>query len=484
VLCKRAGKGGGSLCNHERPRSKCAECQAEGTGGGSRCGHGNVRSVCAECLAEGTGGGGRCGHGNRRSTCAECLAEGTGGGSRCGHGNLRSTCAECQAEGTGGGGRCGHGNARSKCAECQAEGTGGGSRCGHGNVRSVCALCLAEGTGGGALCEAHGNVRSKCIQCIYAELYDAAVETSVLGDFGEDDKKRLEASAKEFVHGTLLAGMSTTIAEAIKTSSASIYVGKGTPSTLDGDQCDWCRDEDIDWLKRESCTIYSVEGRTLKKAESKNIFKTIVAFRSPDPRRSYFYEAAIHREMERIAAEHAAPRGVVATRRVGAGNKAEWALIQAAHTGTPILPSGVFVTYASLTDLGESPYHHDELGVEVLRAKMGDAKLECLLTQQSPSSSRSSTATPSDAEDAPWVRDLEDQKFYFTGTIPDLPRKAVQRLLTTRGAKCPTNNSGCSSGSILVVGAKSSSAPTIKRAEKRGATIMSAEEFLMKYVEK
>ena len=188
--------------------------------------------------------------------------------------------------------------------------------------------------------------------------------------------------------------------------------------------------------------------------------------------------------MERIAAEHAAPRGVVATRQVGAGNKAEWALIQAAHTETKILPSGVFVTYASLTDLSESPYHHDELGVEVLRAKIGEAKFDCLLTQQSPSSSRSSTATPSDAEDAPRVRDLAGHKFYFTGSIPNLPRKAVQRLLTTRGAKCPTKNCGCSSGSILVVGAKTSSATTIKRAEERGATIMSAEEFLMKYVEK
>ena len=65
----------GSLCLHNRQRSKCRDC-----GGGNICEHSRVRSKCRDC-----GGGSICEHSRERSACKEC-----GGKSICQHSRLRS----------------------------------------------------------------------------------------------------------------------------------------------------------------------------------------------------------------------------------------------------------------------------------------------------------------------------------------------------------------------------------------------------------
>ena len=188
--------------------------------------------------------------------------------------------------------------------------------------------------------------------------------------------------------------------------------------------------------------------------------------------------------MERIAAETNAPRGVVATRAVGAGNKGDWMIAQAMSTDTPIIQTGVFITYAPL-EVRSDAYHHDVLKVSVHHARLGHAKLDCLLTQSSPASSlgASPTETPSESEDEDVVRDLEGQTFYFTGTVPGRKRRSLQLRLTNRGANCPSGTRlPKRNNDYTVVYGDDASHPKIAHAEKCGATLMPAAEFVEKYL--
>jgi hypothetical protein len=120
--CKEEGvrlglKVGGSICEHNRERSKCKECGC----GGSMCEHNRERSKCKECE-----GGSICEHNKRRSQCKECK-----GGSMCEHNKQRSKCKECK-----GGSICEHNRLRSTCKECK-----GGSVCKHNKQRSQCNIC-------------------------------------------------------------------------------------------------------------------------------------------------------------------------------------------------------------------------------------------------------------------------------------------------------------------------------------------------------
>ena len=124
-------RGGGSICEHNRRRSKCKEC-----GGGGICEHNRERSRCKDC-----GGGSICQHSRIRSQCKEC-----GGGSICEHQRRRSECKEC-----GGGSICEHKRRRTLCKEC-----GGASICQHNRQRFRCKECKqskckqSKGDGGAA----------------------------------------------------------------------------------------------------------------------------------------------------------------------------------------------------------------------------------------------------------------------------------------------------------------------------------------------
>ena len=355
----------------------------------------------------------------------------------------------------------------------------------HEKLKYNCLICKAAGVpGAGAAYCVHNKLKWSCSTCSHPELAQAAVDASGLGEFGDAAKEVIETLVVDFVHKSILPTTSMTIAKAIESQTLALYAGKGTPTTLEGDQCEWLRNEDIDWVSRKSSTIYTPDGGPLKKSEAKNIFTSCVVFRSDDPRKSFFAEAAIHREMERVAAETNAPRGVVATRAVGAGNKADWLIKQAMLTDTPIVQTGVFITYAPLEVRGDA-YYHDDLKVSVHHARLGHAKLDCLLTQSSPANSlgASPTETPSESEDEDVVRDLEGQTFHFTGTVPGRNRRSLKRRLTNRGAKCTegTRLPKRTNQYMLVIGDQPSQ-PKIADAEKCGATLMPAAEFVEKYL--
>lgn len=139
IKCKEWGsklgfKVGGSMCEHNRERSKCKLC-----GGGSICGHNRVRSRCKLC-----GGSQICEHNTIRYQCKKCE-----GSQICEHNRVRSECKEC-----GGGSICEHNKRRSMCKECR-----GSQICEHNRVRSTCKKCE-----GGSVCK-HNKQRRQCKIC-------------------------------------------------------------------------------------------------------------------------------------------------------------------------------------------------------------------------------------------------------------------------------------------------------------------------------
>ena len=125
---------GGSICEHNRVRSRCKECS-----GGEMCEHSRRHSQCKEC-----GGSEICKHNRVRSRCKEC-----GGSQICEHNRQRSQCKKC-----GGGNICEHNRQRCQCKPC-----GGVSICEHNINRAGCRKCR-----GSQVCE-HNRTRSTCKNC-------------------------------------------------------------------------------------------------------------------------------------------------------------------------------------------------------------------------------------------------------------------------------------------------------------------------------
>ena len=125
---------GGSICEHNRVRSRCKECS-----GGEMCEHNRRHSQCKEC-----GGSEICKHNRERSKCKEC-----GGSQICEHNRQRSQCKKC-----GGGNICEHNRQRCQCKPC-----GGVSICEHNINRAGCRKCR-----GSQVCE-HNRTRSACKKC-------------------------------------------------------------------------------------------------------------------------------------------------------------------------------------------------------------------------------------------------------------------------------------------------------------------------------
>ena len=158
---------GGSICEHNRVRSRCKECsggemcehnrrhsQCKECGGSEICKHNRERSKCKEC-----GGSQICEHNRQRSQCKKC-----GGGNICEHNRQRCQCKPC-----GGVSICEHNRVRSHCKDC-----GGASICEHNKRRSICKKCK-----GGAICE-HNRERSSCRDC-HPQSYIASLRRSRRG---------------------------------------------------------------------------------------------------------------------------------------------------------------------------------------------------------------------------------------------------------------------------------------------------------------
>jgi len=86
------------MCEHNRRRSRCVECQ-----GTNVCLHKTQRNTCVECK-----GNSMCIHDKRKGNCVEC-----GGINMCIHRVRKSTCRKC-----GGSSICKHDRQRNKCRDC------------------------------------------------------------------------------------------------------------------------------------------------------------------------------------------------------------------------------------------------------------------------------------------------------------------------------------------------------------------------------
>ena len=133
-LKKTYGKecGGGGLCIHDIPKSRCKEC------GNTRCEHDRSKYHCKECK-----GSSICEHGKQKSQCKNCNGCGI-----CEHKKIKSKCKEC-----GGSSICEHGKIKSICKECS-----GSSICEHGKIKSICKEC------GYVICE-HKKIKYNCKEC-------------------------------------------------------------------------------------------------------------------------------------------------------------------------------------------------------------------------------------------------------------------------------------------------------------------------------
>ena len=137
--CKNEGvklrlKVGGKMCEHNKRRSQCKDCN-----GGSFCEHNRLRYVCIQC-----GGNGLCKHNRPRSRCKEC-----NGGSFCEHNKIRSLCKPC-----GGSQVCEHNRKRAICIDC-----GGSGICEHNKRRVNCKDC-----NGSNIC-LHNKEKQTCKIC-------------------------------------------------------------------------------------------------------------------------------------------------------------------------------------------------------------------------------------------------------------------------------------------------------------------------------
>src|SRR6266478_5176011 len=81
------------------------------------CAHGKQSVICKDCKALGIGGIGICEHNKRRSQCKEC-----DGSDFCEHHRRRLYCRECKALGIGGSQICEHGCSSHRCSICCPEG--------------------------------------------------------------------------------------------------------------------------------------------------------------------------------------------------------------------------------------------------------------------------------------------------------------------------------------------------------------------------
>jgi hypothetical protein len=137
--CKAIGvrlglKVGGSICEHNRERSRCKPCK-----GGEVCTHNKRRSICIDC-----NGSQICEHNIQRSHCKKC-----NGSQICEHNRQRSVCKPC-----GGSQICIHNKTRSFCVQC-----GGSQICKHNIQCSWCKQC-----NGSQICE-HNRRRPRCKDC-------------------------------------------------------------------------------------------------------------------------------------------------------------------------------------------------------------------------------------------------------------------------------------------------------------------------------
>jgi hypothetical protein len=112
----RTGNGGGSICPHQRQRSKCKDC-----GGSDICPHQRQKHQCKDC-----GGSSICEHQRVKSRCKDC-----GGSDICEHQRVKSQCKDC-----GGSSICEHHRVRSACKDCK-----GRKKCKHGRVSDECNDC-------------------------------------------------------------------------------------------------------------------------------------------------------------------------------------------------------------------------------------------------------------------------------------------------------------------------------------------------------
>ena len=419
-------------------------------------------------------------HGKRRSSgTARCVQ----------HDRELRRCVPCAKAGVrgAGAGLCEHFKVRGLCRECAKNGVSGtgAGLCEHFKVRGTCQECAKNGVRGAGtgLCE-HLKRRELCWECCLPDF--AGFEE--IDEFTPSRKAELHKFVSDFVKNVPVLG-NLTIEMGIRHSSLAIYVGKGTPTSVEG-PTRWIGDEDMVWLGRKSATVY-VGGqsapRTFSARERREAFQTVPLFRSLDPRESFFVECCFHEAMEELAVSFGAPRGVVCTRTIGAGNKSTHILGSAKANGTRVPPSGVFATVARVRIEGP-PRYDEHLRVRVIDATLLDSEVQVLLTQESPASSAATSAAATPAEtplvsddDDECIQDLKHVDFAFTGSVPRYTRNVLTRSLTRRGARVFNSKCVLLKSTTLVVGSDPS-LKTVATAKHIGVKTISAEEFISKYM--
>ena len=439
-----------------------------------------------------------CAHKGDKRNCETCKAAGVkGAGTRLcdAHYEYLRRCRLCKKNKVPGAGTelCdAHYVVRGQCKQCVVDGVeGAGKRLCKAHLTQLahCGECRKDGVEGAGtrLCVRHDRLLAHCGECSFqaSDGFKQAVLASGLGEFTAAQKEKLAAEVKRYVTDTPVVD-DVTIETGIRTKSLSLYCGKGTPTNLEGDEVTWFHDEQIDWVRRTSATICAVgedQPRRLTKAEARAIFETVCVFRSIDPRESFFVEAMMHKEMERVARESGAPRGVVCTRAVGAGNKSGAIIANAHADGTRVPISGVFVTFARVQVQSECSRLDKTLKVEVIEAKIGNAEVDVLLTQTSPAASAAATPTETPAEsDDECDRKLAGLKFRFTGTVPGYKQKVCETSVTRRGASCTSSRTTKGLKGAIVVHGERPSSMVLENARKAKAKIVSAEDFIKQYI--
>jgi len=463
-----------TACAHKGDKRNCETCKAAGVkGAGTRLcdAHYEYLRRCRPCKKNKVPGAGTelCdAHYFVRGQCKQCAVDGVeGAGKRLCKAHLTQLahCGVCRKDGVEGAGTSlcvRHDRQLDECGECRKDGVEGA---------------------GTSLCVRHDRRLDECGEC--SDGFKQAVLASGLGEFTAEQKEKLAAEVKRYVTDTPVVD-DVTIETGIRTKSLSLYCGKGTPTNLEGDEVTWFRDEHVEWVRRTSATIYAVgedQPRRLTKAEARAIFETVCVFRSTDPRESFFVEAMMHEEMERLARESGAPRGVVCTRAVGAGNKSGAIIAKAHADGTRVPISGVFVTFARVQVQSECSRLDKTLKVEVIEAKIGNAEVDVLLTQTSPAASAAATPTETPAEsDDECDRKLAGLKFRFTGTVPGYKRKVCETSVTRRGASCTSSRTTKGLKGAIVVHGERPYSLVLENARKAKAKIVSAEDFIKQYI--
>ena len=435
-----------------------------------------------------------CAHKGDKRNCETCKAAGVkGAGTRLcdAHYEYLGRCRPCKKNKVPGAGTelCdAHYFVRGQCKHCAVDGVeGAGKRLCKAHLTQLahCGVCRKDGVEGAgtSLCVRHDRRLDECGEC--SDGFKQAVLASGLGEFTAEQKEKLAAEVKRYVTDTPVVD-DVTIETGIRKKSLSLYCGKGTPTNLEGDEVTWFRNEHVDWVRRPSATIYAVgedQPRRLTKAEARAIFETVCVFRSTDPRESFFFEAMMHTEMERVARESGAPRGVVCTRAVGAGNNSGAIIAKAHADGTRVPISGVFVTFARVQVQSECSRLDKTLKVEVIEAKIGNAEVDVLLTQTSPAASAAATPTETPAEsDDECDRKLAGLKFRFTGTVPGYKRKVCETSVTRRGASCTSSRTTKGLKGAIVVHGERPYSLVLENARKAKAKIVSAEDFIKQYI--